>query len=467
MDDFYDSRFWEEYIAISKRYKVRDTALRWYVRHAEKYLEHFQKLPLSEHTAVYVEQYLRSKGRDPHLEHWQFLQIVHAIQILLTEMANLDWARSYPWQEWAATAETLPDDHVTLDRSYHPLTAPKRSESTSEPDSGASLATRIGRRFPHHVKAIKAQIRLRQYSTRTEKTYLGWFGRFIAYHDMRDPAELDESHIATFLEYLAASRNVAAATQGQALNALVFFYRAVMGREISERIEFARSKKRRRLPVVLTPTEVRRLLDRITGPTNRLMACLLYGCGLRLMECVRLRILDVDFGYRQILVRDSKGHKDRVVPIPDASAEALRRQIEKVRAIHEEDLEQGYGNVFLPDALARKYRGAQSEFRWQYVFPASRVAADPRSGELRRHHVHESNLQRHIKSAANAAGIDKKVNCHALRHSFATHLLENGYDIRTVQELLGHANVSTTMIYTHVLNRPGISIRSPLDNMPG
>ena len=283
---------------------------------------------------------------------------------------------------------------------------------------------------------------------------------------MQDPVTFDESHISSFIEFLVASRNVAASTQSQALNALMFFYRRVLGREMSERIEFLRSRKQRRLPVVLTSEEIKRLLAAIQGPTHNLMTCLLYGCGLRLMECIRLRILDVDFGYRQILVRNTKGRKDRVVPIPDASFDVLQQQVERVRLLHREDLDKGYGRVFLPDALARKYPGAQSEFRWQYVFPASRLLADPRSGELRRHHLHESSLQRQIKKAAETAGLSKKVNCHALRHSFATHLLESGYDIRTVQELLGHANVATTMIYTHVLNSPGIAIRSPLDNIP-
>lgn len=460
------SRIWDEYIAISKRYKVRASALRWYVRHAEKYLSFCGGIPLAEHTAAHVDNYLREKGRNPNVERWQFLQIVQAIEILLVEIAKLDWARTYAWQDWAATVDILPDDHATLDRSYHPLPTLKHDESAVEHASESRLAVRIAQRFPHHVEAIKAQIRVRQYSTRTEKTYLGWFNRYVAFHEMLDPADLDETHIAAFIEYLVTSRNVSAATQGQALNSMIFFYRGVLGRELSDRIEFVRSRKKRRLPVVLTPAEIKALLEQINSPTQWLMASLLYGCGLRLMECVRLRVLDVDFGYRQILIRDTKSRKDRVVPIPDAIHEALKRQIDADRELHAEDTKRGYGNVFLPDALLRKYPAAQSEFRWQYVFPASRVAADPRSGELRRHHVHESSLQKQVRKAALAAGIDKKVNCHALRHSFATHLLENGYDIRTVQELLGHANVSTTMIYTHVLNRPGVAVRSPLDNMP-
>lgn len=315
------------------------------------------------------------------------------------------------------------------------------------------------------MNALITQIRVRQYSIRTEQVYLGWLFRYIGFHGMKDPAELDESHISAFIEYLVTRRNVAASTQGQALNAVVFSYRKVLQREISDRIDFVRSKKQRRLPVVLTKAEARSLFRQIQNPTHKLMAFLLYGCGLRLMECVRLRILDVDFGYQQVLVRNTKGKKDRVVPIPRMVREQLQQQIDKAQHLHAEDLERGFGRVFMPDGLVRKYPSAEAEFRWQYLFPASRMSVDPRSGARRRHHLHENSLQKSIKKAAEIAGINKQVNCHALRHSFATHLLENGYDIRTVQELLGHADVSTTMIYTHVLNKPGILVTSPLDQM--
>ena len=255
-------------------------------------------------------------------------------------------------------------------------------------------------------------------------------------------------------------------TQAQTLNAIIFFYKKVLAREVSDNIQFARSSKPKRLPVVLTSTEVMQLFNGIKNLTYKLMANLLYGCGMRLMECVRLRVLDLDFGYQQILVRNTKGKKDRVVPIPRRLVEALQNQIEKVKRLHAEDMEEGFGAVYLPDALARKYPKAEQELKWQYVFPSSKVSTDPRSGKVRRHHVHENGLQKYIKQASEQAGINKKVNCHALRHSFATHLLENGYDIRTVQELLGHADVSTTMIYTHVLNKPGVTVTSPLDVLP-
>jgi len=456
--------FWDKYIAIARLYKVRESALRWYVRHAEHYIAAFEEVPLAEHEAQQVESYLRDKGRNPDIESWQFQQIVQALEILFVEMVRPSWARGFAWRDWDSAAQTLPDDHATLSRAYQPLPAAAADEAGAE---GLSLERRVGGLYPERLNALITQIRVRQYSIRTEQAYLGWLCRYVAFNAMRDPADLNEQHISAFIEHLVTRQNVAASTQSQALNALIFFYRRVMGWENIERIEFARSRKQRRLPVVLTKDEVGRLFGHVRSATHRLMANMLYGCGLRLMECVRLRVLDVDFGYMQILVRDTKGRKDRVVPIPQAITRQLQAQVQRVRELHADDLANGHGRVFLPTALARKYPQAEQELRWQYLFPAARISADPRSGKLRRHHLHENSLQKQIGKAARDAGINKRVNCHALRHSFATHLLENGYDIRTVQELLGHANVSTTMIYTHVLNKPGVSVRSPLDLLPG
>ncbi|MDH5650785.1 MAG: integron integrase [Gammaproteobacteria bacterium] len=313
------------------------------------------------------------------------------------------------------------------------------------------------------LRAFIKQIRLLQYSIRTERAYVGWFIRYVAFCEFRDPTQLNEADIAGYMEYLVITRNVSSSTQRQALNAIIFYYKKVLNRELSQNIEFTFSKKPKRLPVVLTKAEVKKILNGLENPMYRLMANLLYGCGLRLMECVRLRALDVDFGYKQILIREAKGKKDRVVPMPIITIEGLKQQIEVAEKYHTEDLTQGLGRVYLPGALSRKYPNAEQEFKWQYVFPSVSLSRDPRSGIYRRHHVHENNLQKHLKRAAEQAGILKKVNCHTLRHSFATHLLESGYDIRTVQELLGHADVSTTMIYTHVLNKPGVTVTSPLD----
>ncbi len=258
-------------------------------------------------------------------------------------------------------------------------------------------------------------------------------------------------------------RNVAASTQNQALNAVLFFFKHVLGRELGELGEFVRSKRPKRLPTVLSSSEGSALLGELEN-VHYLMAALLYGTGMRLMECIRLRVQDIDFDYQQIHVRNGKGKKDRVVPLPCKLTAPLHAHLQTVMAIHQADLEQGFGEVFMPDALGRKYPKAARDWPWQYVFPSGRLSVDPRSNKQRRHHLDESSLQKMVKRAARNSGITKRVSSHTLRHSFATHLLENGYDIRTVQELLGHADVTTTKIYTHVLNRGGKGVKSPLDN---
>jgi integron integrase len=305
-------------------------------------------------------------------------------------------------------------------------------------------------------------IRMKHYSWRTEHSYCDWVERFIRFHQMRHPSEMSETEVAAFLTHLARDGKVAASTQNQALSALLFLYKEVLKQDIGWLEGVERAKTPKRLPVVLTRDEVHKVFAHLHG-TPRLMAGLLYGSGLRLMECVRLRIKDVDFGYARITVRDGKGAKDRLTMLPVNLAAPLTRHLEKVKVQHEQDLEDGFGEVYLPDALERKYRGAARSWIWQFVFPSSRIAADPRTGVFRRHHVDENVLQVAVKRAVGESGVNKPASCHTLRHSFATHLLENGYDIRTVQELLGHKDVSTTMIYTHVLNKPGIGVKSPLD----
>src|SRR5438105_12495569 len=268
--------------------------------------------------------------------------------------------------------------------------------------------------------------------------------------------------VTEFLTDLATNGKVAAATQNQAMSALLFLYREVLNQKIEWLENVERAKRPVRQPVVLTKDEVDKVFAHLQG-MPRLMAGLLYGSGLRLMECVRLRVKDVDFGYARITVRDGKGAKDRVTMLPVNMAKALERHLVKVKAQHEQDLEDGFGEVYLPDALQRKYRNAARSWSWQFVFPSARISVEPRTATRRRHHVDENVLQVAVKKAVRASGISKPATCHTLRHSFATHLLENGYDIRTVQELLGHKDVSTTMIYTHVLSRPGIGVRSPMD----
>jgi len=464
MENLNQSQFWDKYIYKTTRYNIKPAVARWYVRHAEDYIKAQENPRLSEHTAFQIETYIKDKGRNSQLEDWQFKQMIVALKILFVEVVKTPWARDLAWDDWVVAASSLSSSHPTLARDCQTI-EPDQSQALDygSGDGDSELYQKVFGLFPQHINALITQIRVRHYSIRTERTYLGWLLRFISFHSMQDPKSLDESHISAYLEYLVIQRKVASSTQSQALNGLMFFYKQVLQREFSQRIEFTHSKKPRRLPVVLTADEVLRLFNCMNNPTQQLMANLLYGCGMRLMECIRLRILDIDIGYQQIIVRNTKGKRDRVVPIPKRTTAILQAQIDKVQALHSEDTAQGFGRVYLPDALARKYTNSDKEFRWQYVFPSTKISTDPRTGISRRHHVHENGLQKYIKKAAEQAGITKKVNCHALRHSFATHLLENGYDIRTVQELLGHADVSTTMIYTHVLNKPGVTVTSPLD----
>jgi integron integrase len=291
---------------------------------------------------------------------------------------------------------------------------------------------------------------------------VAWAERFIRFHGLKHPAEMGATHVEAFLNHLAVERHVSASTQNQALSALVFLYREVLGADFPDLDHLVRARRPVRLPVVLTRDEVKAVLERIPGAKG-LMARLLYGSGLRVMECMRLRVKDVDLERSEIRVRDGKGARDRVAPLAQALHSPLADQVDRVRRIHRQDLAEGYGSVELPSALARKYPGADREPGWQYLFPASRLGADPRTGEVRRHHLAESALQRAVRNAVREAGVTKPASCHTFRHSFATHLLEDGYDIRTVQELLGHSSVKTTMIYTHVLNRGGRGVRSPLD----
>lgn len=319
-----------------------------------------------------------------------------------------------------------------------------------------------GSRPPRLLDQVRARCRRLNYSVRTERAYIGWIRRFVLANGKRHPRDLGAHEVEKFLTDLAVHSDVAASTQNQALSALLFLYREVLGLDLPWMEGVTRAKRPQRLPVVLSRAEVDRLLTMIDGEVW-LMAALLYGTGMRLMECMRLRVKDIDFERRQITVRDGKGAKDRQVPLPDSARDRLKSAVERVRILHEQDLVEGNGTVWLPHALSRKYPNAEREFAWQYVFPARSLSVDPRSGARRRHHVDEAVLQRAIKVARMRAGIDKPVTPHVLRHSFATHLLEFGADLRTIQALLGHKDVATTQIYTHVLNRGAGGVLSPLD----
>jgi len=317
-------------------------------------------------------------------------------------------------------------------------------------------------RPPKLLDQMQDALRARHYSARTERAYLSWARRFIYFNHIRHPAEMGETEINAFLTHLAVTDKVSASTQTQALSALLFLYRHVLGRQVGELKDLIRAKRSETVPVVLTRDEVRCVLDQLEGD-KWLVASLLYGCGMRLMEALRLRVKDLDFSRGEVTIHETKGGKSRVTVLPSALCAPLQTHLTAVRATHQRDLDDGWGRVILSDALDRKYPGASTDWRWQWVFPQATRWRNVRTGEQGRHHVHPTVVQRAVKEAVSRGGVAKRVGCHTLRHSFATHLLEGGYDIRTIQELLGHKDVRTTMIYTHVLNRGGLGVRSPLD----
>lgn len=478
-----DPELWDKFLTALNRKFKNSARMRWTVIRAEHYLRADRDTPFSARDAGHVSAYLARVAEHGQVADWQFRQIIEALEILFVEITQAAWAGSVDWKYWYRRAAALrrpdPDPRESRSRESPDSASPDVAEpqdsappSSDSPEPAAPTPVRRSRRSPHlqllretHARLLRkltGEIRRRGYSLRTETAYEDWVLRFLHFNQPHAAETLGAADIVRYLEYLAVERNVAASTQNQALNALVFLYGEILGVPLDRFANFTRAKRTRRLPVVLTQTEVRGLLAAIDG-VCALMAQLMYGTGMRLMECVRLRVKDIDFAYSQIIVRDAKGAKDRVVPLPDALVPALTDHLARVKRQHNEDLANGFGNVFLPTALARKFPNAPREWRWQYAFPSERLSVDPRSHETRRHHLHENTLQKAIRRGSIAANITKKVSSHTLRHSFATHLIEAGYDIRTVQELLGHADVSTTMIYTHVLNRGGRAVRSPLD----
>ncbi|MFQ5780536.1 MAG: integron integrase, partial [Nitrospiria bacterium] len=387
----------------------------------------------------------------PNFETWKVDQAKEALRLLYGDFLKAPWAiKKTRHINNAKKTNVLRN----IQRSDLPPRNTFRDTATSK---------EVDARHGEIIKRLRTEIRSRHYSIRTEQAYEDWVRRFVTFHKLRSPRELGPGAVKGYLEYLAEVRKVAASTQNQALNALVFLYEQVLMEPLGAIGDFTRAKRPKRLPVVLTRNEVNRLLKQMTG-TYGLMAGLLYGGGLRLMECVRLRVKDLDFEQSRIVVRDGKGKKDRITIFPDRFKQTLKQHLIRGKAIYEKDRKEGIAGVYLWPALARKYPHAAREWIWQFVFPSGNLSVDPRSKTVRRHHIHENGLQRAIKDAAKKAGLTKQMSSHALRHSFATHLLEGGYDIRTVQELLGHADVSTTMIYTHVLNKPGLAVKSPVDD---
>ncbi len=442
--------FWEKYQSCLVENGVDDIAVQQYQEWIEQFVAFRKSKKLQERSwqdvNAFLSKILVSEGQA------QAQQASDSLQILYSDCLQVEWAKS--WQEHVKVRSHSNDENlVGLSRSH----SYKRNAAISH-DATAD----VRRRFAVLLKKLRSEIRLRHYSIRTEQAYESWICRFLIYHTPRPASKLGAAAVKDYLTYLAEKREVAASTQRQALNALVFMFEQVMGRELGEIGNFIRPKKRQKLPVVLSSDEVFAVLAEMNGIT-KVMASLLYGCGLRLMECIRLRVKDLDFAQQQIVVRFGKGQRDRVTVFPNAYQKVLREHLKSIKKTHQEDLAKGHGSVYIPQALARKYSNAAQEWGWQYVFPSRHLSVDPRSSVVRRHHFNETTLQKAVKAAVRKSGTAKQATCHALRHSFATHLLEAGYDIRTVQELLGHADVSTTMIYTHVLNKPGVAVISPLD----
>ena len=409
---------------------VPEATADWYLRWARRFAVSIKGKPIRSRSSEDVNNFLNSlKGQDG-VEPWQIKQAKDALVVLYRDFLKIDLRR----QDLGVSGFK---DAVL---------------------QGQKLKELYGDLF----QKLRTELRVRHYSLRTEHAYESWVRRFLSFHEGEPMENLGSSKIKAYLDYLAETREVSASTQNQALNVIVFLYEQVLKGDPGEFADFVRAKRPRRLPVVLTREEVEMLLDELSG-VKQLMAGLLYGSGLRLMECLRLRVQDIDFKMHQIMVRDGKGQKDRVTILPERYKKSLQGQLKYARSLYSQDMSEGTAGVYIWPALARKYPTASKEWKWQYVFPSSRLSVDPRSRLVRRHHLHENTIQKAVKTAAEKAGIPKRVNCYALRHSFATHLLEGGYDIRTVQELLGHADVSTTMIYTHVLNKPGLAVKSPAD----
>lgn len=415
---------------LIKLEKVPEDKIKFYIYWVTRFLKSCN-YQLEKINTEHVSQYLDSLAADEKIADWQVKQAADAVIIYVEQYLNK------PLQ----LISTLKED----------------SQSTS-----------IGQKGPlsweYTLKEAKNIIRLKHFSLSTEKTYLGWIARFKTYLGDCLPSLLEAEDLKKFLTHLALHGRVSSSTQNQAFNALLFLYRHILHKEVGDLNSVARAKRKMNLPTVLSRDEVKKLLSFLNG-SYLLMTQLMYGCGLRLMECLRLRIKDVDFENDLLIIRSGKGEKDRSLMIPGKIREELAKHITSVKEFHDQDLKMGYGEVFLPDALEKKYPGAPREWGWQWVFSAQNLSVDPRSGKVMRWHIHPSAIQRAVKDAVLKAGLPKKASCHTLRHSFATHLLEAGHNIRTIQELLGHKHVNTTMIYTHVIRKKPSEIRSPLDGL--
>ncbi len=427
-----NSQFWQSYENCLIKQQVYPQYIQWYLKWCRQFAKFAGSLSLSDCQPEHVTAFLDNLRDDAAIKDWQCNQARIALWYLFRDHLRVSWAVT------AQTNTSIVEEN---------LSGQKLSES-----------------HQLTLKSMRSSLVGRQYAKRTVSAYLDWATRFLGHYPQRKISDLDENSVKSYLTFLVEEQNVAVNTQKQALNALVYLFQESEGRVLDDFSDFIRARKPIKVPTVLSRDEVASLLSVLAEPFS-LMGNLLYGSGMRLMEVIRLRIQDVDFERQQILIRDGKGRKDRVTMLPTVCRDPLRGQIVRTREIHADDLLRNCGEAWLPSALSKKYPSAGRDWRWQYVFPATRLSVDPESGKVRRHHFDESAVQRAVREAALKTGLSKRVSPHTLRHSFATHLLEVGYDIRTVQELLGHADVATTMIYTHVLSKPGVAVHSPLDRV--
>jgi len=449
--------FWSKYadFILSRNFSGR--AAEATIRHAQQFAYNLGGIKLRDVQKAFLTTYFDELGRCNNIVAWQFRQAVSAIEMLFEMLGTNPDAKAFNWEELREAAQELGREHPTVARAVSSAETVERRAEKDAALNDPEVLRALGR--------LRDVTRVRNLAIRTEQTYSEWAERFARF--CKGPFPEDPQRVVAYLEHLALVEKVAPATQAQALNALVFLYRHVLKIELGDLGGYERPQARRKLPVVLSPAEVDRLLAAMPDMAG-LMARIMYGTGMRLMECVRLRVKDIDWDNGYIDVVGGKGDKSRRVPLPDAYSAELEKHLAERKLQYEKDVAAGFGEVFVQESLLRKSPGLAKSWGWQYVFPAARISTDPRSGRHMRHHVSENVPQKAVTQASRDIGFTKQVSCHALRHSFATHLLRAGYDIRTVQELLGHADVATTMIYTHVLNRPGLGALSPADlRIPG
>ncbi|MCP5206756.1 MAG: integron integrase [Hahellaceae bacterium] len=453
-----EQRFWDNYLITLQQSGIAPNLFSYYVRHCEWYIKSHKNIRLKDHTTQDVSDYFKLRINSPNVSAYVKRQEMDAIKLLFQTIRSPIY-KEIDWDFWKMSCKDLEPTHPTVARNNFKVTTVTAADAST--DSPTQTDSSDDNHTDELDKVIK-KVRLKNYSIRTESTYTHWLNRFFNYTQVKNYDALSNKDVLDYLSYLALDREVAPATQAIVLNAISFYFKAVLDRDLGDVRQFVKSRPRTKVPVVLTTQELSRILDELNG-VQSLLVQLMYGCGLRLMEAVRLRVQDIDFGYQQIIIRNAKGNKERVVPLPVKLVEPIRSHMASIKVQHTEDLSNGLGSTYMSADLVKKYGKSDKQWVWQYVFPSAKHSVDPKSGAVRRHHIHESTLQKAVRTVSRKVEISKRVSCHTFRHSYATHLLERGMDIRTVQELLGHSDVSTTMIYTHTANFAKGKTSSPLD----